>query len=211
MMHKFADRVRKVMQLANQEAQRFNHEYIGSEHILLGLIKDKGCVGSRVLDKLGIDLRKVRLEVERLVQSGPDMVTMGKLPQTPRAKKVIEYAFDEATNMKHAYVNTEHILLGLYREAEGIAGQILRNLGITQPNLYKEVRQMLNEVDREKEREQVEAVLLQRVGRKNVQELWEKLDGQRIEMIEYALEIAKTTETKAERLDALRLIHKLSS
>src|SRR5476651_193829 len=92
MFERFTDRARKVMQLANQEAQRFNHEYIGTEHILLGLVKEGTGVAANVLKNLDIDLRKIRLEVEKIVQAGPDMVTMGKLPQTPRAKKVIEYS-----------------------------------------------------------------------------------------------------------------------
>jgi len=83
MYERFTDRARKVMQLANQEAQRFNHEYIGTEHVLLGLIKEGSGVAANVLKNLDIDLRKIRMEVEKLVQSGPDMVTMGKLPQTP--------------------------------------------------------------------------------------------------------------------------------
>src|SRR6266436_2941066 len=96
MYERFTDRARKVMQLANQEAQRFNHEYIGTEHILLGLVKEGSGVAANVLKNLDIDLRKIRLEVEKIVQSGPDMVTMGKLPQTPRAKKVIEYSIEDA-------------------------------------------------------------------------------------------------------------------
>ena len=115
MFERFTDRARKVMALANQEAQRFNHEYIGTEHILLGLVKEGSGVGANVLKNLDVDLRKVRLEVEKLVKSGPDMVTMGKLPQTPRAKKVIEYAIEEARNLNHNYVGTEHLLLGLLR------------------------------------------------------------------------------------------------
>ena len=101
MYERFTDRARKVMQLANQEAQRFNHEYIGTEHVLLGLIKEGSGVAANVLKNLDIDLRKIRMEVEKLVQSGPDMVTMGKLPQTPRAKKVIEYSMEEARNLNH--------------------------------------------------------------------------------------------------------------
>src|SRR5438105_5853496 len=96
MYERFTDRARKVMQLANQEAQRFNHEYIGTEHILLGLVKEGTGVAANVLKNLDIDLRKIRLEVEKIVQAGTDMVTMGKLPQTPRAKKVIEYSIEEA-------------------------------------------------------------------------------------------------------------------
>src|SRR5450759_1526966 len=111
MFERFTDRARKVMPLANQEAQRFNHEYVGPEHLLL-------------------DLRKIRNEVEKIVQAGPEMVTMGKLPQTPRAKKAIEYAIEEARNLNHNYVGTEHLLLGLLREQEGVAAQVLMNLNL---------------------------------------------------------------------------------
>src|SRR5437588_2026103 len=121
MYERFTDRARKVMQLANQEAQRFNHEYIGTEHILLGLVKEGSGVAANVLKNLDIDLRRICLEVEKIVQAGPDMVTMGKLPQTPRAKKVIEYSIEEARNLNHNYVGTEHLLLGLLREQEGAA------------------------------------------------------------------------------------------
>jgi ATP-dependent Clp protease ATP-binding subunit ClpC len=131
------------MQLANQEAQRFNHEYIGTEHILLGLIKEGSGVAANVLKNLDVDLRKIRLEVEKLVQSGPDMVTMGKLPQTPRAKKVIEYSMEEARNLSHNYVGTEHILLGLLREQEGVAAQVLMNLGLKLEEVREEVLNLL--------------------------------------------------------------------
>jgi hypothetical protein len=131
MYERFTDRARKVMQLANQEAQRFNHEYIGTEHILLGLVKEGSGTAATALKDLGIDLRKIRLEVEKRVQSGPDAVIMGKLPHTPRAKKVIEYSIEEARKLGHNYVGTEHLLLGLLKEGEGIASQILNNLGAT--------------------------------------------------------------------------------
>jgi len=143
MYERFTDRARKVMQLANQEAQRFNHEYIGTEHVLLGLIKEGSGVAANVLKNLDVDLRKIRLEVEKLVQSGPDMVTMGKLPQTPRAKKVIEYSMEEARNLNHNYVGTEHILLGLLREQEGVAAQVLMNLGLRLEDVREEVLNLL--------------------------------------------------------------------
>lgn len=143
MYERFTDRARKVMQLANQEAQRFNHEYIGTEHILLGLIKEGSEVAANVLKNLDVDLRKIRLEVEKLVQSGPEMVTMGKLPQTPRAKKVIEYSMEEARNLNHNYVGTEHILLGLLREQEGVAAQVLMNLGLKLEEVREEVLNLL--------------------------------------------------------------------
>jgi ATP-dependent Clp protease ATP-binding subunit ClpC len=143
MFERFTDRARKVMALANQEAQRLNHEYIGTEHILLGLVKEGSGVGATVLKQLDVDLRKVRMEVEKLVKSGPDMVTMGKLPQTPRAKKVIEYAIEEARNLGHNYVGTEHLLLGLLREQDGVAAQVLINLGLKLEEVREEVLNLL--------------------------------------------------------------------
>jgi len=143
MFERFTDRARKVMALANQEAQRFNHEYIGTEHILLGLVKEGSGVGANVLKNLDVDIKKLRLEIEKLVKSGPDMVTMGKLPQTPRAKKVIEYAIEEARTLNHNYVGTEHILLGLLRETEGIAAQVLMNLGLKLEDVRQEVLNLL--------------------------------------------------------------------
>lgn len=143
MFERFTDRARKVMALANQEAQRFNHEYIGTEHILLGLVKEGSGVGANVLKNLEVDLRKVRLEVERLVRAGPEMVTMGKLPQTPRAKKVIEYAIEEARNLNHNYVGTEHLLLGLLREHDGVAAQVLMNLNLKLEEVREEVLNLL--------------------------------------------------------------------
>jgi ATP-dependent Clp protease ATP-binding subunit ClpC len=143
MFERFTDRARKVMALANQEAQRFNHEYIGTEHVLLGLVKEGSGVGANVLKNMDVDLRKVRLEVEKLVKSGPDMVTMGKLPQTPRAKKVIEYAIEEARQLNHNYVGTEHLLLGLLREHDGVAAQVLMNLGLKLDDVREEVLNLL--------------------------------------------------------------------
>ncbi len=143
MYERFTDRARKVMQLANQEAQRFNHEYVGTEHVLLGLVKEGSGVAANVLKNLDVDLRKIRVEVEKIVQSGPDMVTMGKLPQTPRAKKVIEYAIEEARNLNHNYVGTEHLLLGLLREQEGVAAQVLMNLNLKLEEVREEVLNLL--------------------------------------------------------------------
>ncbi len=143
MFERFTDRARKVMALANQEAQRFNHEYIGTEHILLGLVKEGSGVGATVLKNLDVDVKKVRLEVEKLIPTGPDMVTMGKLPHTPRAKKVIEYAIEEARSLNHNYVGTEHLLLGLLRETEGIAAQVLMNVGLRLDDVRQEVLNLL--------------------------------------------------------------------
>src|SRR3954454_18656283 len=145
MYERFTDRARKVMQLANQEAQRFNHEYVGTEHVLLGLVKEGSGVAANVLKNLDVDLRKIRVEVEKIVQSGPDIVSMGKLPQTPRAKKVIEYAIEEARNLNHNYVGTEHLLLALLREQEGVAAQVLMNLNLKLEEVREEVLNLLGQ------------------------------------------------------------------
>ena len=143
MFERFTDRARKVMALANQEAQRFNHEFIGTEHILLGLVKEGSGVGATVLKNMGVDIKQLRREVEKLVQSGPAMITMGKLPQTPRAKQVIECAIEEARALNHSYVGTEHILLGLLRVTDGIAARVLRNLGLKLEDVRQEVLNLL--------------------------------------------------------------------
>ncbi len=145
MYERFTDRARKVMQLANQEAQRFRHEYIGTEHILLGLIQEGSGVAATVLKNLHIDLSRARLEVEKVVQAGPDVVTMGKLPQTPRAKSALNYAIEEARNFHHNYVGSEHLLLGLLREQEGLAAQVLMNLGLKLEDVREEVLNLLGQ------------------------------------------------------------------
>jgi len=143
MYERFTDRARRVMQLANSEAQRFNHDYVGTEHLLLGLVKEGSGVAANVLKNIDVDLRKIRVEVEKIVQSGPDMVSMGKLPHTPRAKKVLEYAFEEARSLNHNYVGTEHLLLGLLREQEGVAAQVLMNLNLKLEDVREEVLNLL--------------------------------------------------------------------
>src|SRR5262249_27862247 len=131
MFEKFTDRSRKIMALANQEAQRFNHAYIGTEHILLGLVKEGSGVGANALRNLGVDLHAVRMETQNRLEAGPNEVGFGKLPTTTGAKKVIEYAIEEARNFGHRYVGSEHILLGLLREMDGIAASVLVRMGAT--------------------------------------------------------------------------------
>src|SRR6185295_16153269 len=143
MFDRFTDRARKVMSFARQEAERFNHDYIGTEHILLGLVKEGSGVAANVLENLEVDLEKVRLEVEKLVKPAPDVVTIGQLPFTPRAKKVLEFAIDEARALDHNYVGTEHLLLGLLREQEGLAAQVLLNLGLKLDDVRSEVMDFL--------------------------------------------------------------------
>ena len=143
MFERFTDRARKVMALANQEAQRLNHEYIGTEHVLLGLLKEGSGVGANVLKNLGVYLKTVRCDVEKLVKPGPEPTGQGKLPQTPRAKRVIEYAISEAKGLNHNYVGTEHLLLGLLDEVDGVAAQVLMNCGLTLEGVREEVINLL--------------------------------------------------------------------
>ena len=143
MFDRFTDRARKVMGLARQEAQRFNHDYIGTEHILLGLIQEGSGVAADVLKNLDVDRKKIRQEVEKLVSHGTTMVTMGQLPFTPRAKKVLELAYEEASNLGHNYIGTEHLLLGLIREQEGIAAQVLQNIKVRLEDVREEVLELL--------------------------------------------------------------------
>lgn len=143
MFDKFTDRARKVMALAREEARRYNHEYIGTEHILLGLVKEGSGVAATVLQNLDIELKKIRMEVEKIVQTGPDLVSVGQLPFTPKVKKVLEYAMEEAKNLGHNYIGTEHLLLGLLREHEGVAAQVLLNLGVRLEDVREEVINLL--------------------------------------------------------------------
>lgn len=131
MFERFTDRARKVMALANEEAQRFDHDRVSTEHILLGLVNEGTGVGAHALMKMGINLNTLRGEVEKLMKRGPEGVQMGRLPHTPQAKRVIAYGLEEARGLNHDYVGTEHVLLGLLRESEGVATQVLTNLGIS--------------------------------------------------------------------------------
>src|SRR5512133_696150 len=127
---KFTERARKVLTLAQEEAQRFNHNYIGTEHLLLGLVREGDGVAAKVLGNMGVELNKVRSAVEFIIGRGDRMV-MGEIGLTPRAKKVIELAVDEARRLNHHYIGTEHLLLGLVREGEGIAAGVLESLGVS--------------------------------------------------------------------------------
>ena len=126
---KFSERARKVLSLAQEEAQRFNHNYIGTEHILLGLVRETEGVAARVLFNLSVELSKVRSAVEFIIGKG-DRPAPGDIGLTPRAKKVIELAVDEARKLDHHYIGTEHILIGIMREGEGVAAGVLESLNI---------------------------------------------------------------------------------
>jgi ATP-dependent Clp protease ATP-binding subunit ClpC len=141
---KFTERARKVLQLAQEEAQRFNHNYIGTEHLLLGLVREGEGVAAKVLANLGVELNKVRSAVEFIIGRGDRTVT-GDIGLTPRAKKVIELSVDEARRLNHHYIGTEHLLLGLVREGEGIAAGVLESLGVSLDKVRSQVIFVLNQ------------------------------------------------------------------
>ena len=141
---KFSEKARRVLTLAQEEAQRFNHNYIGTEHILLGLVRETEGVVARVLVNLGIDLNKVRAAVEFIIGRGEKPV-QGEIGLTPRAKKVIELAVDEARRMNHSYIGTEHLLVGLLREGEGVASGVLESLGVTLEKVRAETHRVLSQ------------------------------------------------------------------
>src|SRR5689334_16016326 len=141
---KFTERARKVLTLAQEEAQRFNHNYIGTEHLLLGLVREGDGVAARVLGNMGVQLPKVRSAVEFIIGRGEGAV-IGEIGLTPRAKKVIELAIDEARRLNHHYIGTEHLLLGLVREGEGIAAGVLESLGVNLEKVRSEVIKVLTQ------------------------------------------------------------------
>src|SRR3989304_515312 len=141
---KFTERARRVLTLAQEEALRFNHNYIGTEHLLLGLVREGEGVAAKVLANLGVELNKVRSAVEFIIGRG-DRAVMGEIGLTPRAKKGIELAVDEARRPRHHYIGTEHLLLGLVREGEGIAAGVLESLGVSLEKLRAEVTRILSQ------------------------------------------------------------------
>ncbi|WBL35353.1 ATP-dependent Clp protease ATP-binding subunit [Tepidiforma flava] len=141
---KFTERARRVLTLAQEEAHRFNHNYIGTEHILLGLVREGDGVAAKVLANLGVELNKVRSAVEFIIGRG-DRTVLGEIGLTPRAKKVIELAVDEARRLNHSYIGTEHLLLGLVREGEGIAAGVLESLGVNLERVRAETTRILSQ------------------------------------------------------------------
>jgi len=143
MYEELTDRARKVMAIANQEAQRFNHEYLGCEHLLLGIIREGNGVALTALKNLDINLHKLALDVEEIMKFGPEMVLMGKMPQTKKCKETIEYAIEESKNLGHNYIGTEHLLLGLLRSEDSIPAQVLSNHGASIVNMRRIVLEIL--------------------------------------------------------------------
>jgi ATP-dependent Clp protease ATP-binding subunit ClpC len=139
---RFTDRARRVVVLAQEEARLLNHNYIGTEHLLLGLIHEGEGVASQALTSIGISLEDVRQQVQEVIGEGKS-APMGHIPFTPRAKKVLELSLREALQLKHNYIGTEHVLLGLVAEGEGVAAQVLVKMGATLPAVRSEVLKML--------------------------------------------------------------------
>src|SRR5207248_2960320 len=143
-MHdKFTERVRKVIYLAREEAARLQHDYIGTEHLLLGVIREGEGIAATVLNNLGLDLDRIRQEVENMVSASGGTMTIGEIPFTPRAKRVLELAVEEARALGHNYVGTEHLLLGLLREGEGVAAQVLGSFDITLERVRAQVARIV--------------------------------------------------------------------
>src|SRR5207244_1961333 len=143
-MHdKFTERVRKVIYLAREEAARLQHDYIGTEHLLLGVIREGEGIAATVLNNLGLDLDRIRQEVENMVSASGGTMTIGEIPFTPRAKRVLELAVEEARSLGHNYVGTEHLLLGLIREGEGVAAKVLLELGVDRKRVREETLKLL--------------------------------------------------------------------
>ncbi len=139
MYERFTDEARKVMLATNQEAARFNDEFMDTEHMLLAITQQNTCRAAQVLTSCGLNLSALRLEVEKHLHKGPDMVTVGRLPQTPRVRKAVEVAAEEAHALSKPYIATEHLLLGILRQEEGLAQGILHGLQIT----YERVREKI--------------------------------------------------------------------
>jgi len=155
MYDRLTERTRKVISHARKEAQRMGHQYIGTEHLLLGIVREGTGVAANVLQRLGVEPKKIRLEVEKLVQSGPELISTNKeLPWAPRAKKALGYAFEEAKRLGQNYVGTEHLLLGLLRDEDDIAAQVLLNLGVEADEVEEQIMDLVSPQGSDEEAEE---------------------------------------------------------
>ncbi len=165
MFKRFTERARKVIILAREEAEKNQHEYLGTEHILLGVLKDAGGVAISVLQRLGVDIKKVRMEAERNLPASSNTLIIGDIPFTSRAKKVLEYSVEEARAMGHSYIGTEHLLLGLVREKDGVAARVLSSLAITYAEIREQTINLLKEPAAATEKTQSKTPALDEFGR----------------------------------------------
>ena len=165
MFKRFTERARKVIILAREEAEKNQHEYLGTEHLLLGVLKDSGGVAIAVLQRLGVDLKQIRMEVERNLPASSNTLIIGDIPFTSRAKKVLEYSVEEARSMGHSYIGTEHLLLGLVREKDGVGAKVLASLGITYSDVREQTINLLREPASQPEKQQTKTPALDEFGR----------------------------------------------
>lgn len=147
MAKRFTENAQKIILIAQEEAKRLNHDYVGTEHILLGLSAIEGTVSNKILSNLGVTFRKVRQEIEKMVGIGDTIMLLGEIPFTPRAKKVLEFSVEESQMLGTEHIGTEHILLGLIREEEGMAGKILENLGLNLDLVRDTILNFLGDAD----------------------------------------------------------------
>ncbi len=199
-INRFTDRAKKSIVHAREEAIRMRHDYIDTEHLLLGLVKIGGGVAAEVFDSLGFDLDRVRVEVEKMLKEGPGMLSRGEIPFTPRAKRALDLAMEEARFLGHNYVGTEHILLGLAKESDGVAAQVFENLGIYFEELQDKVKELLEGIEggqpQQQKQGKAKTPALDSFGRDLTQFAREgKLDP----VIGRAVEIQRLTEILARR------------
>ena len=151
MAKRFTENAQKIILIAQEEAKRLNHDYVGTEHLLLGLCAIDGTVSHKILNTVGVTFRKVRQEIEKMVGIGDTIMLLGEIPFTPRAKKVLEFSVEEAQLLNSDAIGTEHILLGLIREEEGVAGKVLTNLGVNLVLIREAILNFAENNDEEKE------------------------------------------------------------
>ncbi|MDH5638563.1 MAG: ATP-dependent Clp protease ATP-binding subunit [Nitrospinota bacterium] len=162
---RFTERARRVIILARDEAEKNQHEYLGTEHLLLGVLKDSGGLAIAVLQRLGVDLKQIRMEVERNMPHSSNTLIVGEIPFTKHAKKVLEYSVEEARSMGHNYIGPEHLLLGLVREKDGVGAKVLNGLGITYSDVREQTSSLIKEPTGQPEKQQAKTPALDEFGR----------------------------------------------
>ncbi|MDH5509689.1 MAG: ATP-dependent Clp protease ATP-binding subunit [Nitrospinota bacterium] len=162
---RFTERARRVIILARDEAEKNQHEYLGTEHLLLGVLKDSGGLAIAVLQRLGVDMKQIRMEVERNMPHSSNTLIIGEIPFTKHAKKVLEYAVEEARSMGHNYIGPEHLLLGLVREKDGVGAKVLNGLGITYSDVREQTSNLIKEPTGQPEKQQAKTPALDEFGR----------------------------------------------
>jgi ATP-dependent Clp protease ATP-binding subunit ClpC len=154
MSNRFTENARKVINIAQEEAKRLNHAYIGSEHILIGILSVEDCLAVRILNKLGFETKKIKAKLSEVITPGDNMMLLGDIEFTQKSRKVLEYAFEEAQKMGQTFIGTEHILLGILREEEGVASKVLQHMGVKYNDFIEEILSVNTELDESEEKQQ---------------------------------------------------------